>query len=231
VLQAADILIWRADHVPVGQDQKQHLEVTRDIAVKFNLTYRQVFTLPEPYILEDVAVVPGTDGRKMSKSYGNTIEMFAPEKTLRKQVMGVVTDSKGVDEPKDPDTRRSSRSTRCSRIRGARRWPTRVPRGGTGYGDAKKALYEKISRTSASAGAPARSRRMPTRSRTCCATARRARAAVAELMTTCARRRRSGVTRGRGRRGDRGQGGDRDRRRHRRGRATALARGAAARWW
>jgi tryptophanyl-tRNA synthetase len=145
VLQAADILIWRADWVPVGQDQKQHLEVTRDIAVKFNLTYREVFKLPEPYILDEVAVVPGGDGRKMSKSYGNTIEMFAPEKSLRKQVMGIVTDSKGVDEPKDPDkstifalyslfANPEERAALAQEFR----------RGGTGYGDVKKALCEKI---------------------------------------------------------------------------------------
>ena len=145
VLQAADILIWRADLVPVGQDQKQHLEVTRDIAVKFNLSYREVFALPEPYILEDVAVVPGSDGRKMSKSYGNTIEMFATEKTLRKQVMGIVTDSKGVDEPKDPATSTifalysllANPEERAALAEAFRR-------GGTGYGDVKKALYEKI---------------------------------------------------------------------------------------
>jgi tryptophanyl-tRNA synthetase len=145
VLQAADILIWRADWVPVGQDQKQHLEVTRDIAVKFNLTYREVFKLPEPYILEDVAVVPGSDGRKMSKSYGNTIEMFAAEKTLRKQVMGIVTDSKGVDEPKDPDTSTvfalyalfANPEERAALAHAFRQ-------GGTGYGDAKKVLYEKV---------------------------------------------------------------------------------------
>jgi len=145
VLQAADILIWRSDWVPVGQDQKQHLEVTRDIAVKFNLMYREVFKLPEPYILEDVAVVPGSDGRKMSKSYANTIEMFAPEKTLRKQVMGIVTDSKGVDEPKDPDASTvfalyslfANPEERAALAEAFRR-------GGTGYGDAKKALLEKI---------------------------------------------------------------------------------------
>jgi tryptophanyl-tRNA synthetase len=145
VLQAADILIWRADWVPVGQDQKQHLEVTRDIAVKFNLTYREVFKLPEPYILEDVAVVPGSDGRKMSKSYGNTIEMFAAEKTLRKQVMGIVTDSKGVDESKDPDTSTifalyslfANSEERAALAQSFRQ-------GGTGYGDVKKVLFEKV---------------------------------------------------------------------------------------
>jgi tryptophanyl-tRNA synthetase len=145
VLQAADILIWSADLVPVGQDQKQHLEVTRDIAVKFNLTYREVLKLPEPYILEEVAVVPGSDGRKMSKSYDNAIEMFAPEKTLRKQVMGIVTDSKGVDEPKDPKT--STIFALYSLFanpeeRAALELAFR--KGGVGYGDAKKALYEKV---------------------------------------------------------------------------------------
>lgn len=185
VLQAADILIWRADWVPVGQDQKQHLEVTRDIAVKFNHTYREVLKLPEPYILEDVAVVPGSDGRKMSKSYGNTIEMFAPEKTLRRQVMGVVTDSRGVDEPKDPDTSTvfalyslfanpEERSALAEAFR----------RGGTGYGDAKKALYEKV----VAYFAPARERRRALeadRDRVEDVLrdgAKRARAAVAELM-------------------------------------------------
>jgi len=185
VLQAADILIWRADWVPVGQDQKQHLEVTRDIAVKFNLTYREVFKLPEPYILEDAAVVPGTDGRKMSKSYGNTIEMFAPEKTLRKQVMGIVTDSKGIDEPKDPNASTifalysllanpEERAALADAFR----------RGGTGYGDAKKALYDKI----AGYFGAARERRRALEADADTVEdvlrdgAKRARAAVAELM-------------------------------------------------
>ncbi len=103
VLMAADILIYDSDVVPVGQDQKQHVEVTRDMAAKFNHTYGEVFKLPEPYILRDVATVPGTDGGKMSKSYGNTIDIFVDEQTTRKQVMGVVTDSTPVEAPKDPD--------------------------------------------------------------------------------------------------------------------------------
>jgi tryptophanyl-tRNA synthetase len=145
VLQAADILIWRADLVPVGQDQKQHLEVTRDIAVKFNQTYREVLALPEPYILEEVAVVPGSDGRKMSKSYDNTIQMFAPEKALRKQVMGIVTDSKGVAEPKDPDG--STIFALYSLVADADERAAMAHafrNGDIGYGDAKKTLYEKI---------------------------------------------------------------------------------------
>ncbi|MFI5317731.1 MAG: tryptophan--tRNA ligase [Myxococcota bacterium] len=145
VLQAADILIWRADCVPVGQDQKQHLEVTRDIAVKFNLTYREVLKLPEPYILEEAAVVPGSDGKKMSKTAGNGIEMFASEKTLRSQIMGIVTDSKGVAEPKDPETSTifqlyslfANPEERAALAEAFRR-------GGLGYGDAKKALLEKV---------------------------------------------------------------------------------------
>ena len=145
VLQAADILIWRPDFVPVGQDQKQHLEMTRDIAVKFNLAYREVFKLPEPYILEDVAAVPGIDGRKMSKTVGNGIEMFAPDKKLRSQIMSIVTDSKGVAEPKDPEgntifqlyalfANPEEKAALADAFR----------RGGVGYGDAKKALHEKV---------------------------------------------------------------------------------------
>jgi tryptophanyl-tRNA synthetase len=104
VLMAADILIVDADLVPVGKDQKQHLEVTRDVATNFHTTYDQdVFTLPEPLILDEVAVVPGVDGRKMSKSYGNTIDLFGPEKATRKRIMSIVTDSTPVEEPKDPD--------------------------------------------------------------------------------------------------------------------------------
>ena len=102
VLMAADILQYNAGVVPVGQDQKQHLEMTRDIATHFNQTYgRDVFVLPEPRILDDVAVVPGVDGRKMSKSYDNTLRMFWPEKRLQKAVMAIVTDSTPVEEPKD----------------------------------------------------------------------------------------------------------------------------------
>jgi tryptophanyl-tRNA synthetase len=185
VLQAADILIWRADFVPVGQDQKQHLEVTRDIAVKFNLTYGEVFKLPEPYILEETAVVPGTDGRKMSKTMANGIEMFATDKALRKQVMGIVTDSKGVDEPKDPETSTifqlyalfANPEERAALDHAFRK-------GGLGYGDAKKALYDKVLEHFA----PARAKRRELESRPDTVEdilrdgAARARAATAELM-------------------------------------------------
>ncbi|MFA6259045.1 MAG: tryptophan--tRNA ligase [Candidatus Peribacteraceae bacterium] len=104
VLMAADILLYQADVVPVGSDQKQHVEITRDIAVKFNNAYGEIFTVPEPQIRASVAVVPGTDGKKMSKSYGNTIPLFADEDAIRKAIMGIVTDSKGQHDPKDPDT-------------------------------------------------------------------------------------------------------------------------------
>src|SRR4051812_11692358 len=100
VLMAADILIYDSNIVPVGRDQKQHVEVTRDIAIKFNETYGQTFVIPEPMIREDVAVVPGTDGQKMSKSYGNTIEIFGEEKALRKKVMSILTDTRSPAEPK-----------------------------------------------------------------------------------------------------------------------------------
>jgi len=100
VLMAADILLFGGEKVPVGKDQKQHLEIARDVALKFNSTYGETFVVPEPDIEEDFAMVPGLDGQKMSKSYGNTIEIFADEKALRKKVMGIKTDSTPVDEPK-----------------------------------------------------------------------------------------------------------------------------------
>ncbi len=145
VLQAADILIVSANLVPVGQDQKQHIEVTRDIAQRFNRIYGEVLTVPEPYIRADAAVVPGTDGRKMSKSYGNTIDLFAPENVVRKQIFGIVTDSATVEEPKDPD-----RSTLYQILKlfctpeEAREWAERFRRGGLGYGEVKRVLFEKF---------------------------------------------------------------------------------------
>jgi len=162
VLQAADILIWNADCVPVGQDQKQHLEMTRDIAVKFNATYSEVFKLPEPLILEEVGSIPGSDGKKMSKTAGNGIEMFAPDKTLKKQIMGIVTDSKGVDEPKDPKT--STIFTLYSLFANPEERAALAhafEKGGLGYGDAKKALHEKVT----AYFAPARAKRSELESR------------------------------------------------------------------
>ncbi|MFZ5591986.1 MAG: tryptophan--tRNA ligase [Bacillota bacterium] len=100
VLMAADILLFGGEKVPVGKDQKQHLEVARDIALRFNHTYGETFVIPEPDIAEDVAMVPGIDGQKMSKSYDNTIEIFADEKSLREKIMRIKTDSTPVDQPK-----------------------------------------------------------------------------------------------------------------------------------
>ena len=104
VLMAADILLYSSNLVPVGKDQKQHLEITRDIAIKFNNEYGDILTIPDGYIPDEVAIVPGTDGQKMSKSYGNTIPIFGTEKEIKKAVMNIVTDCKGLEEPKDPDT-------------------------------------------------------------------------------------------------------------------------------
>ena len=103
VLMAADILLFQAEVVPVGKDQKQHLEVARDIAIKFNNTFGETFVLPEPQISEDLAIVPGTDGAKMSKSYGNTIGIFQTAKQLKKNVMSIVTDGAAIEDVKDPD--------------------------------------------------------------------------------------------------------------------------------
>ena len=103
VLMAADILLYQAERVPVGKDQKQHIEVARDIAIKFNNTFGETFVIPEPVIDDNLATIPGLDGQKMSKSYGNTIPIFLPPKELKKRVMAIVTDSKPVEEPKDPD--------------------------------------------------------------------------------------------------------------------------------
>ncbi|MCH7535687.1 MAG: tryptophan--tRNA ligase, partial [Bacteroidetes bacterium] len=104
VLMSADILLYDADIVPVGKDQEQHLEMTRDIGGSFNHQFGETFVIPQAKFHENTFNVPGTDGNKMSKSYNNFIDIFLPDKQLRKQVMGIVTDSKEVDEPKDPDT-------------------------------------------------------------------------------------------------------------------------------
>jgi tryptophanyl-tRNA synthetase len=144
VLMAADILIYRSDLVPVGQDQVQHIEMTRDMAGYFNQTYRAVFPLPQSR-LDRAPVVPGTDGKKMSKSYGNTIEIFAEGRELKRAVLSIVTDSTPVEAPKDPD--------RCNVFALYRLFATdqerealarRYRAGGMGYGQAKQMLLEKI---------------------------------------------------------------------------------------
>ena len=145
VLMAADILIYNADIVPVGQDQKQHLEMTRDIAGAFNHTYgREVFKLPEPHILEEVAVVPGTDGRKMSKSYANTIRMFAPEAELKKAVMGIVTDSTPVEQPKDTATALFQLWSLFATPAERKALFARAKAGDLGYGEVKKDLLARL---------------------------------------------------------------------------------------
>ncbi len=145
VLMAADILLYKPDLVPVGKDQKQHIEITRDIANKFNSIYGETFKIPEEFIKEEVAVVPGTDGQKMSKSYGNTIDIFAPEAVLKKQVMGIVTDSTPVESPKDP--KKCNVFKLYSLVADKKEIANLTDKytsGGFGYGDAKKLLLAKL---------------------------------------------------------------------------------------
>jgi tryptophanyl-tRNA synthetase len=159
VLQAADILLYDADVVPVGQDQKQHLEIARDIAERFNHVYGgggEVFRLPRAYVLEATAVVPGLDGRKMSKSYGNTIEIFDAPETIRKKCRKIVTDSRPVEAPKDPETCPVFALYRLFAAAEERAEVERRYRaGGVGYGEMKTRLADAI----IAAFAPARARR------------------------------------------------------------------------
>jgi len=145
VLMAADILLYQSERIPVGKDQKQHVEIARDIAIKFNNTYGKTFVLPEPEIDPDLAVIPGIDGQKMSKSYGNTIDIFCTKEELRKNVMRIVTDSTPVEAPKDPD--------RCILFaiyslfldeEGQKQLAGRYRAGGLRYSDVKKELVETI---------------------------------------------------------------------------------------
>lgn len=156
VLMAADILAYDSNLVPVGQDQVQHIEITRDLAQRFNAFYGEVFVPPEAHVVSHTAKVPGTDGEKMSKSYGNTIEVFEEPKKLRKKIMSIKTDSTPVEEPKDPDldsvfalyklfANPDEQAALAERYRA----------GGMGYGEAKLALYEKALETFG----PARERR------------------------------------------------------------------------
>jgi tryptophanyl-tRNA synthetase len=142
VLMAADILIYDSDIVPVGRDQKQHLEVTRDIAIKMNEIFGEVFKLPEPVIQESTAVVPGLDGAKMSKSYNNTIELFAPEAALRKKIMGIKTDSTPVEAPKPvEDSVILALHKLVASEADHLAMENDFRSGGVGYGDLKKRLF------------------------------------------------------------------------------------------
>ncbi|MCA9751572.1 MAG: tryptophan--tRNA ligase [Gemmatimonadetes bacterium] len=145
VLMAADILAYDADLVPVGKDQKQHVEIARDLATRVNNEWGDLLRLPEPYTLDESAVVPGIDGEKMSKSYDNTIGLFLPPKALKKRVMSIVTDSTPVEDPKDPakDTVFALYRLFASPAE-AEEMARRYREGGYGYGDAKKALLEKV---------------------------------------------------------------------------------------
>lgn len=143
VLMAADILLPGAERVPVGKDQIQHVEMTREIARKFNHTYGDTFVEPQELIKETVALVPGTDGQKMSKSYGNIIPLFGTDKEIKKAIMGIVTDSKTPEEPKNPDEcnifalhKLITPEPQLSEIR------VGYEQGGLGYGESKKMLLE-----------------------------------------------------------------------------------------
>src|SRR6056297_3896196 len=145
VLMTADILLFQSDRVPVGKDQKQHLEVARDIAIRFNNQHGNILTVPEPEIDDHVATIPGQDGRKMSKSYGNTIDLFQPEKALRKQVMRIVTDPTPVEEPKDPDSCNLFQLFRLFlNQEEAQALRQRYLTPGMRYGDVKQELFEVI---------------------------------------------------------------------------------------
>jgi len=145
MLMAADILINQADLVPVGKDQKQHMEMARDIAMKFNNMFGETFVVPEPDIPDSIAKVPGTDGQKMSKSYGNTIPIFGTEGEIKKAVMGIVTDSKGVEEVKDPEGNTIYELYKLFASESEQKeMADAFRKGGMGYGDAKKSLLEKI---------------------------------------------------------------------------------------
>lgn len=146
ILMAADILMYHADIVPVGLDQKQHIEIARDTAQKFNRVFGETFKIPEPLILESVKTVPGTDGRKMSKSYGNVIGLFASDEEIKKAVMSIPTDSKGVDEPKDPATCKVFALHELFPGADLEALRTRYVKGGIGYKEAKDILVEKVSR-------------------------------------------------------------------------------------
>ena len=145
ILMACDILIYDSNFVPVGQDQKQHLEITRDLAMRFNNIYGDVFVIPEAIIQKNVATIPGIDGRKMSKSYGNVIPLFAPEKEFRKAIMKITTDSKSVNDPKDPETCNIFSLFKSFANENEKKdFAALYQNGGMGYGEAKQICFEKL---------------------------------------------------------------------------------------
>ena len=145
ILMAADILIYASHVVPVGKDQKQHLEITRDLALRFNHLYGETLVVPEAIIEDQVAVIPGLDGQKMSKSYNNVIPLFAPEKQLRKAIMKIETDSKTVEEVKDPESCNVFQLFQCFADQSAQQDLAEQYRaGGMGYGTAKQICFEAI---------------------------------------------------------------------------------------
>src|SRR3989338_548729 len=145
VLMAADILLYNADTVPVGKDQKQHVEIARDIALKFNAEYGEIFVLPEPLVSDAVAVVPGIDGQKMSKSYGNIIPLFCDESQARRIIQGIVTDSRGAHDPKDPEKCVLFHIHRLFLDPQETEDLAAAYRNGLSYGDAKKQLFQRYS--------------------------------------------------------------------------------------
>jgi len=148
VLMAADIIIFDSDVVPVGQDQVQHIEIAQDIAQSVNANYgQQVLKIPQPAVQKNVAVVPGLDGRKMSKSYGNVIPLFAPEKTLRKTIMRITTNSQSVEEPKNPDESQIFLLYKLFADAGEQdALASRYRAGGMGWGEAKEELFRVVNR-------------------------------------------------------------------------------------
>ena len=145
VLMAADILLYDSEIVPVGKDQKQHLEITRDIAKAFNHNFGEIFVIPESRIDKNVQTIPGTDGRKMSKTYENTIDIFASEKILKKQIMSIVTDSKGLEDKKDPESCNVFNIYKLiAKEDDINKMKNNYLNGGYGYGNAKKDLFNLI---------------------------------------------------------------------------------------
>jgi len=145
ILMACDILIYDSNFVPVGQDQRQHLEITRDLAIRFNHLYGDAFVIPEAIIQKNVATIPGIDGRKMSKSYGNIIPLFSTEKIFRKAIMKITTDSKSVNDPKDPENCSVFSLYQCFASNKEKNdLADLYHRGNIGYGEAKQLCFEKL---------------------------------------------------------------------------------------